>query len=71
MRAFVRLRQMLLSHVELARKIELMEKKYNTQFKVVFDVIRALMSEPEKPPKKIGFMVKEKQAGFGVKGKRR
>jgi hypothetical protein len=43
MRAFVRLRQMLLSHIELARKIEAMEKKYDSQFKVVFDALRALI----------------------------
>ena len=71
MQAFVRLRQMLLSHVELARKIELIEKKYDTQFKVVFDAIRALMTNPEKPRKKIGFAVKEKQVEYDIKGKRR
>jgi len=56
MRAFVRLRRMLASHAELARKLEALEKKYDTQFKVVFDAIRQLMAPPE--PKKrrpIGF----------------
>ena len=38
--AFVRLRQMLASHVELARKLAALEKKYDAQFKVVFDAIR-------------------------------
>ncbi|MGA3083769.1 MAG: ORF6N domain-containing protein [Thermodesulfobacteriota bacterium] len=67
MRAFVRLRQMLLSHVELARKIEAMEKKYDSQFKVVFDALRALMTPPVKPKRKIGFNLKEKQARYSIK----
>ena len=55
MRAFVRLRQMLASNAELARKLAAMEKKYDTQFKAVFDAIRQLMMPPEKPKRKIGF----------------
>ena len=46
MRAFVRLRQMLASHEELARKLDALEKKYNAQFRVVFDAIRLLMAPP-------------------------
>ena len=57
-RAFVRLRQMLASNAELARKLAAMEKKYDAQFKVVFDAIRQLMSPPEKPKREIGFHVK-------------
>ncbi len=53
MRAFVRLRQMLASHADLARKLDALEKKYDTQFKVVFDAIRELMTPPE--PKRLGF----------------
>jgi hypothetical protein len=56
MRAFVRMRQMLAANAELARKVATLEKKYDSQFKVVFDAIRELMSPPEpedKPP--IGF----------------
>jgi hypothetical protein len=45
-RVFVRLRQMLSSNAELARKLESLEKKYDAQFKVVFDAIRQLMSPP-------------------------
>ena len=55
MRAFVRLRQMLASHAELARKIQLLEKKYDSQFKVVFDAIRQLMIPPEPKQRQIGF----------------
>ena len=57
-RAFVRLRQMLASNAELARKLDAMEKKYDAQFKVVFDAIRQLMSPPAKPKREIGFHVK-------------
>ncbi len=56
MRAFVRLRQMLASHAELAERLNDLEKKYDQQFRVVFDAIRQLMTPPpgpKKPP--IGF----------------
>jgi hypothetical protein len=55
MRTFVRLRQMLLSNTELARKLNALEKKYDAQFKIVFDAIRELMTPPEKPKRRIGF----------------
>lgn len=56
MRAFVKLREMLSTHKDLADKLEALEKKYDRQFKVVFDAIRQLM-QPEAPPKerRIGF----------------
>ncbi len=57
MRAFVRLRQMLSSHADLARKFIALEEKYDAQFKVVFDAIRELMAPPEHPTKRrIGFI---------------
>ena len=56
MRTFVRLRQMLTGNAELARKLAAMEKKYDVQFKVVFDAIRELMKPPEPKKKRpIGF----------------
>ena len=56
MRAFVRLRQMLASNAELARKLDALEKKYDHQFKVVFDAIKQLMIPPDtKKKSKIGF----------------
>jgi hypothetical protein len=67
MRAFVRLRQLLASHTELAGKLLEMEKKYDEQFKVVFEAIRQLMTPLAKPRKKIGFVVKEKKAAYGKK----
>lgn len=57
MRAFVKLREMLASHRDLARRLDEMEKKYDAQFKVVFDAIRELMKPPEKPRSRIGFRV--------------
>ena len=56
MRAFVRLRQMLASNADLARKLATLEKKYDAQFKIVFDAIRELMTPPEQREKRpIGF----------------
>ena len=55
MRAFVALRQMIASNAELARKLETLEKRYDRQFKVVFDAIRELMIPPEPQRKQIGF----------------
>jgi len=66
MRAFVRLRQMLASNEELARKLATMEKKYDAQFKVVFDAIRQLMQPPAPKRRPIGFKAgkaEEKKAG--------
>jgi hypothetical protein len=64
MRAFVRLRRMLATNADLARKLEALEQKYDGQFRVVFDAIRALMQEPEKPRRPIGFTAKENQAAY-------
>jgi hypothetical protein len=55
MRAFVRMRRMLVSHEELARKVDALEKQYDKQFKVVFDALRALMEPPKVPRRRIGF----------------
>jgi len=63
MRAFVRLRRMLSSHAELARKLETLERKYDTQFKVVFDAIRQLMAPPAPKRRPIGFRVGDKDEG--------
>ena len=55
MRAFVRLRQMLSTHRDLARKVDALEKKYDARFKIVFDALRQLMSPPEPARGAIGF----------------
>jgi hypothetical protein len=54
-RAFVRLREMLAGNADLARRVAALEKKYDAQFKVVFDAIRELMTPPARPPRRIGF----------------
>ncbi len=57
MRAFVQLRKMLTSNADLARKLTALEKKYDAQFRVVFDAIRELTAPPEPPGKRrIGFI---------------
>ncbi|MBI5429359.1 MAG: ORF6N domain-containing protein [Nitrosomonadales bacterium] len=62
MRAFVRLRQMLASNTELSRKLSALEKKYDTQFRAVFDAIRQLMAPTETKKKRpIGFAPWEKK----------
>lgn len=55
MRAFIRLRQMLASHADLARKLNTLEKKYDAQFKAVFEAIREIMKPPDPPRRHIGF----------------
>ena len=55
MRTFIRLRRMLASHAELARKLEALEKKYDAKFRVVFDAIRQLTAPPEPKRRRIGF----------------
>jgi len=74
MRAFVRLRQILASNKEVAKRLDELEKKYDAQFKVVFDAIRQLMAPPEPgPPKKrIGFLVEEPHVPYeSLKGSKK
>jgi hypothetical protein len=71
MRTFVRLRRMLASHAELARKLDTLEKKYDTQFKVVFDAIRQLMKTPESKKRPIGFLVEEPKVPYLTKMRRK
>ncbi|MBI3297101.1 MAG: ORF6N domain-containing protein [Elusimicrobia bacterium] len=54
-RAFVLLRAMLADSKSLARRLDELEKRYDMQFKTVFDAIRALMARPPAPPRRIGF----------------
>ena len=55
MRAFVRLRQLMQTHKGLLEKIKRMESRYDHQFKAVFDALREIMTEKEKPKRRIGF----------------
>ncbi|MSQ14242.1 MAG: ORF6N domain-containing protein [Dehalococcoidia bacterium] len=55
MRAFVRLREMLASNRDLARRLDEIEERYDEQFKAVFDAIRQLMVPPTQPRRRLGF----------------
>ena len=54
-RTFIKLREIALTHVVLKRKIEAMEKKYDKQFRIVFEAIRKLLEPPPTPKRRIGF----------------
>lgn len=56
-RTFIKLREMVASHRDLAEKLGALEKKYDKQFAIVFEAIRQLMVEPEKPTRKIGYKI--------------
>ncbi len=55
MRTFVRLREMLASHADLARRLDELERKYDKQFAVVFDAIRQLMTPPQDDQREFGY----------------
>lgn len=59
MRTFVKLREIIGSNELLRRKIESMERKYDEQFKAVFEVLGKMLAEPEKPKKPFGFHSKK------------
>jgi len=71
MRAFVQLRMILSTHADLARKLEELEKKYDAQFRVVFDAIRQFMTPPEPPRKRIGFRVRERHGVYKIRQQRK
>jgi ORF6N domain len=61
MRTFVRLREILLSNEDLARKLRLLEKKYDVQFKAVFDAMRQLMTPVSNAQKRISLVDSDKE----------
>ncbi len=67
MRAFVRLRELVATNRDLARRLDELEKRYDSQFKVVFDAIRQLMTPPERPRRSIGFRVEEARPAYRVR----
>ena len=60
MRAFVQLRRLATTHKDLAQKIAAMEKKYDSQFAVVFKAIKRLLEPPAVPRRRIGFYTEDK-----------
>ena len=71
MRAFVKLREMIASHKSLAHKLDALEKKYDSQFKAVFDAIRQLMSPSQLKQGRIGFRVKEGGVRYSIAAPRK
>jgi hypothetical protein len=71
MRAFVRLRQILASNKELAKRLDDLEKKYDAQFRVVFDAIRELMKPQESKKRPIGFLVEEPKVTYITRMKKK
>jgi len=69
MRAFVNVRQMLVSHEDLARKLAALENRYDAQFKVVFDAIRELMAPPAPGHRAIGFRPRLDKGGTDSRAK--
>jgi hypothetical protein len=69
-RAFVKLREMIASNKELAKRPDELEKKYYAQFKVVFDALRQLMTPPEPKKRKIGFTVRERKTQYRTHSRR-
>jgi hypothetical protein len=64
MRVFVRLRSLLAAHADLARRLDELERRYDDQFRAVFDAIRQLMPPPDPPRRPIGFTVRERRAAY-------
>ncbi len=68
MRTFVNLRELLVTHKDLAHKLEELERKierHDKESRSIFQAIRNLMAPPVRPKRKIGFDLKEKQARYG------
>ena len=73
MRTFVKLRELLVTHKDLAHKLEELERKierHDEEIGSIFQAIRQLMTPPATSKQKIGFHLKEKQARYGRKGVR-
>jgi DNA-binding PadR family transcriptional regulator len=57
MRAFTQLRQMIINYSDLKEKIEELEDRYDESFRIVFELIKNMIEEDEKPREEIGFRV--------------
>jgi hypothetical protein len=62
MRTFTKLREMIATHKDLVKRLNELEKKYDGQFQIVFEAIRQLIEQPEKPKRKIGYISESKVA---------
>ena len=68
-RAFGRLRQLLESNADLARRLAELERRYDGQFRAVFEAIRELMAPPVPAPKRIGFTTESRHPARGLKSR--
>lgn len=68
-RTFVKLREMIVSHKDLARKLSELERKYDGQFQIVFEAIRQIIEVEEKPKRKIGY-ISERRAVYRTSRRR-
>ena len=67
-RAFIKIREMVIAHRKLSKRIDELEKRLNVhdeQMQPILRAIRQLMAAPDKPSKKIGFQLREKRASYG------
>jgi len=71
MRTFAKLREIISQHKDLARRLDDLEKKYDAQFKIVFDAIRQLMKPQETKKRPIGFLVEEPKVPYITKMKKK
>jgi hypothetical protein len=55
MRAFVRMRRMAVEHADIVRRIDRLERRYDSRFRIVFDALRCMMTPPDPPRRRIGF----------------
>ena len=70
-RAFIRLRGIVSTHRELSRRLAELEKhleSHDEQIQLILRAIKQLTAAPEKPPKKIGFQLREKRAAYSARG---
>ena len=71
MRAFVKMREMLIEHKDLAKRLDELESKYDRKFAVVFDAIRQLMAPPPATRKKFGFDTERDDGGKKTEGRKK
>ena len=70
MRTFAKLREIISANRDLSRRLDMLEKKYDARFKIVFEVIRQLVAQPEPKDKKIGFRTRESMTRYRVLGRK-
>jgi len=71
MRAFTKMRQIIFDNAELHKEIDELRADTDGKFRIVFETLDQLLTIQNKPKKKIGFMAKEKQSGYGKRDNQR